>query len=126
MFKKLILTLIVAVFAVALSACGSTTPQTWDGTWKADGFTATIKDQTIDIHIQGKDADALYWNGTFKPASSTIDSETITSDRNDATKKSMFGSQDSTKQFEYKDGTLHFHMSMMGVSRDVTLAKSSN
>lgn len=125
MFKKIFLALIAGIFAVAVSACSST-PQTWDGTWKADGFTATIKDQTIDVHIQGNGTDALYWNGSFKPASNTVDSEIVSSSRNEITTRSIVGSQDPTKAFEVKDGTIHFHMSMMGISRDVVLAKSSN
>ena len=126
MFKKIIFALLAGIFAVAVSACSTPAPQTWDGTWKADGFTATIKDQTIDLHITGNGTDALYWNGSFKPASNTVDSEIISSTRNEITTRSILGSQDPTKAFEAKDGTLHFHMSMMGVSRDVILAKSSN
>lgn len=127
MFKKYILVVLIAIFPLTLSACG-TTPQTWDGSWKADGFSVTIQKNVIDVHIVSKDGtDALFWNGTFKPASNTVDSETIKSVQDTSvTAHSIFASQDSTKDFEAKDGTLHFHMSMMGVSRDVTLTKASN
>jgi hypothetical protein len=128
MFKKFIIALLATLFAVTLSACGTTAPQTWDGSWKADGFSATIQNNVIDIHIVSKDGtDALYWNGTFAPNSKTVDSESVNSVRDfTLTEHALFASQDSTKVFEAKDGNLHFHMSMMGVSRDVTLTKASN
>lgn len=126
MFKKIAIVIIALLFAATVSACGAPA-QPWDGTWKADGFVATVSNQTIVINVVNdeKKTEALYWKGSFKPSAQTVSNEEVQSTADKAAlKKSLLGSQDDLKMFTSKDGKLSFNMSMMGVKRTVDLSKS--
>jgi hypothetical protein len=124
MFKKLALVLTAMIFAATVAACGGAPSQPWDGTWKADGYVATVQNQTIEVHIVNDKTDALFWKGTFKPSSDIVSNEEIASSADKAAlQKALLGSQDDTKTFSSKDGKLTFNISMMGVKRTVELTK---
>ena len=140
--KKLIALLAVVFVGISLSACQSSgsgsdasnpasktvatsaptkeAPVSLDGTWKADGFTATIASNSIEIHIVSTDSESLYWKGTFP---SGIDKITSIADT-EALSMSLLGSQDSEKVFSIDGNKITFKMSMMGTTKTVKLKKA--
>lgn len=98
------------------------------GTWVAEldngvGFQADVTATDISVSLTMDESSALYWKGTFAGEDVT-EGQKITSDADvEALSKSLFGSQDETKVFTYKDGQLTFPFSIMGVSQTVKLVK---
>lgn len=125
--RKLITGSIFVVLAVLmLAACGSSnTPtkanETTVGTWKTDGYEADITSSTITIYLVNQDTRGLYWKGTWSDGSSTV---TSTADKT-ALDSSLFGSQDSTKDFHVQGGKIEFEMGIMGTTRKINLEKTS-
>lgn len=94
-------------------------------------FTAVITDGEIqvDLKMEGGDGDSdvygIYWVGTFN-TSNTSDTFTVVSTAdNKKLEKSVFGSQDDTKSFTYKNGKLSFGFSidLTGLKTTVVLSK---
>lgn len=123
MFKKLMVFVAATLLMFGLAACGSTNNEPWDGEWKADGMTATIDGETVEIHFEDDGTRALYWKGTFEPPFETIHDGEIISVKNAETDLSLMGSLDDTKIFKAKDGKINFTLGMMGVEKTVSLAK---
>ena len=97
------------------------------GSWKFDDgniqFAAEITANAIEMNLVANESEALYWAGTFQ--SKAFDGKEIVSKADvDALSRSLFGSQDKTKDFVYDDGTIKFKFRMMGVTKTVTLEKS--
>lgn len=123
MLKKIVIAFIALFAVILVTSCSSpATPQSWDGTWKAEGFKAVIQDQTIEINLVTPDAESLYWKGTFTGGNVKNGDFKSTADQ-DALAKSIFGSQDAEKTFVSKDGKLGFTVQMMGVKRNVELTR---
>ena len=112
---------VVALFAAMLTACGTAEARGYEGTWKSDDgtFVAQIKNKQIVINLHADGDTALYWKGTFGYGSPVIISKADT----EALDGALFGSQDKTKQFVYRNHRLRFRMSMMGVTRTISLKK---
>jgi hypothetical protein len=98
-----------------------------DGTWvgEADGaaFTATVVNDTIKLDMKLRDTSGLYWVGTFNSNPKSGEWLIYSNADTDALKKSMFGSLDKTKQFEYHDDTIQFKFGIAGTVRDIALTK---
>jgi hypothetical protein len=133
-FQFLVLSVFMVVF---MAACGSSTGPddnpfnapnpaiNWNGTWtqtdESDAFTAvaTINDGEINIKLNSPSSSALYWSGTW-PALPTGDKQTVTSVGNrEILDQSVLGSQAATKVFTYKDGTLSFEFTALGVTKTI-------
>ena len=140
--KKIIALLLALVMVFALVACGSKTtggtdkdegkqPPVLTGTWKQtnsesdDSYQeATITDSTIEVYWVADDTKALYWAGSFT-APTTADEPYTWDSANDTEKTSsaLLASGDATKTFTYKDGTLSYEVTAMGVTKTVTMSK---
>lgn len=136
--KKFIALLAVVFVGISLSACQSSVngsdaspsktsasatkeaPVSLNGTWKAEGFEATVADDSIVINIISTDSKSLYWKGTF-PAGT--DKVTSVADR-EALDSSLLGSQDSYKVFLVNGDRITFGMSMMGTTKTIKLEKA--
>jgi len=113
---------------LVLSGCGpaessaaAKAPASHAGTWKADGFEATVTASDITINIVGDDdSKSLYWKGTFHEGNDVVKSH---ADR-EALDASMLGSQDSDKNFAVDDDQIAFEMSMMGTTKTIKLKKA--
>ena len=70
------------------------------------------------------DTKALYWAGSFT-APTTADEPYTWDSANDTEKTSsaLLASEDATKTFTYKDGTLSYEVTAMGVTKTVTMTK---
>lgn len=131
MNKKL---LVILASGLLLAGCGGAStpePQTvsLDGTYVSEDQSDTyheaeIEDGTITINWISDDGKtkALYWKGSA-PEEVESDSEWTSEGDTEAMSKAMLASQDTTKDFEYKDGMLIYHASAMGVERTVELKK---
>lgn len=153
MFKKILtIPVILFVLVLAMSGCSSqgkdatpTTPAakaslpepptpkpvvhtSLAGDWTAvnstkdGGMAATIDDTGIVINWTGPDTTALYWKGTFPMSAGN---ETIVSkgDTKAMDASVMAESLMDNKPFTIKDGKIIFDVSMMGVTKRVTLVK---
>ena len=96
----------------------------WHATNSADESSATfeaeIKDNVITIYFVDKKADtkSLYWPDT------TDDKYSFTSQADtDALSKSLFGSQDKTKDFKYENGVLSFDFSALGTTKTIKMER---
>jgi hypothetical protein len=136
MFKntiKIVAAVAIAIVAMlGLSACGgsaSAEPTNLNGTWvyTSDGYAmvAEVKDDTILVNLKLRDDIGLYWAGDFKnPAK---DGDVFTSKANvEQLKASLFGSQDSAKEFKIVDGKITFQFTIMGTTRTIELEKNSS
>lgn len=124
--RKLIVILFAIGAVLGMSACdndpvsksaGNT--QAVNGTYKADGFDATIQDNNIEVNIVDGDTSSLYWKGTFPSRDKNVISEADT----EALAGSMLGSQDKTKTFTVENGEVSFKITIMGTSKIVHLKK---
>jgi hypothetical protein len=93
-------------------------------------MTAVVEDNTIEItlrldsHEEGdSDVVGTYWAGTFDTGNPTNSFGIVSKGNQEAMSKSLFGSQDPTKTFAYKDGDLSFDFSMLKLSTVVHLSK---
>lgn len=124
MLRKIVTAFIALFFVASLASCSTSPSEPWDGEWKADGFSAVVKDKTIAINIVMPDSESVYWVGTFEPASDTVKDGNVESIADRVVlDKSLLGSQDASKAFVSKHGKLVFNISMMGVKRTVELVK---
>lgn len=99
-------------------------PVSWNGTWKAEGFSAVIKDNLIIINMVSPDSSSLYWQGTWDSSKKAKDGAQIVSIADvEALSMSMLGSQSETKAFAFSDDELKFSMSLMGTTKTVRLKK---
>jgi len=99
-------------------------PVSWNGTWKAEGMSAVIKDNLITINIVSPDTTSLYWQGDWdmsKPAKDGTDMVSIGDVA--AMSASMLGSQDNKKAFSFENDELKFSFSMMGTTKTIRLKK---
>lgn len=84
---------------------------------------------SIQIRMLTRDSSEVYWMGSFQVSDKNPD-EAFAIESNadpDAQKwmrESLFGSQDSTKIFAYKNGEISYDFTMMGVTSTVRLVKS--
>lgn len=127
-----------------LAACGGEagaettridTPKSLVGTWyqtnKLDNgmiFRASVyANSTIQVDMQQRDSSSHYWMGSFQSYKSPkVNFKTTSLADPDAQKwmaNSLFGSQDSSKKFEYKRGQLSFKFTMMGTTSTIKLRK---
>lgn len=102
----------------------------WHATNSADESSATfeaeIKDNVITIYFVDKKADtkSLYWQGTAPAPDTTDDKYNFTSQADtDALSKSLFGSQDKTKDFKYENGVLSFDFSALGTTKTIKMER---
>ncbi len=102
----------------------------WHATNSADESSATfeaeIKDNVITIYFVDKKADtkSLYWQGTAPAPNTTDDKYNFTSQADtDALSKSLFGSQDKTKDFKYENGVLSFDFSALGTTKTIKMER---
>ena len=101
----------------------------WHATNSADessAFEAEIKDNVITIYFVDKKADtkSLYWQGTAPAPDTTDDKYNFTSQADtDALSKSLFGSQDKTKDFKYENGVLSFDFSALGTTKTIKMER---
>jgi hypothetical protein len=101
---------------------------TWTQTSGLSGttMTGTISDGSISIQLSDGDTSGLYWKGTFPVDTILSDGFTVTSAGDTtALSSSIFASQDSTKVFTYKDGSLNFSFSILGTTTTVHLQRSA-
>lgn len=140
--KKILCIALCALTVFALAACGAKTtddpaktepkqPPVLTGTWKQtnsesdDSYQeATITDSTIEVYWVSADTKALYWAGTFV-APTKADEPYTWDSANDTEKTSsaLLASGDATKTFTYKDGTLSYEVTALGVTKTVTMTK---
>lgn len=127
------LALVISVSACGGSASGSkpqaqNTPstQTLDGTWKNDDpnlhMSAIVSNGTIQISFESTDVSALYWKGTF-PASATHGDDIVSQGDRAEMDASMMGSSEDVKHFYYASETISYKLTVMGVTRTVSLKK---
>jgi hypothetical protein len=112
------------LIALALCVPEASEARNYNGTWKsADGVVvAKIQDHKITVDLNFEDDPGwLYWKGTFKSTGNRILSKADTK----ALAPALFGSGDKTKLFVYRGGRLHFHMSMMEVSKVISLRRTA-
>lgn len=139
--KKILCIALCALTVFALAACDSKAggtdkdegkqPPVLTGTWKQtnsesdDSYQeATITDSTIEVYWVADDTKALYWAGSFT-APTKADEPYTWDSANDTEKTSsaLLASGDATKTFTYKDGTLSYEVTAMGVTKTVTMKK---
>lgn len=94
------------------------------GQWTADMnngamMIATVKNETITVVLHDHDATMTYWYGTFD--SSAKSGDDVASLKNDSTQAIL--SSDSMKTFTIGDDTISFDMTVMGVTKRVTLSR---
>jgi hypothetical protein len=129
-----LLALILAVFiSTASGEPNSSRPTTLTGNWhqtnvknSAVNMTAKITNSSIQIDMQSPDGSnsGIYWLGTFNGNRHPAGSFTLVSKADqDALKWAIFGSQDTTKSFKYKNGVLSYKFTMMGKTTTIRLAK---
>lgn len=153
MFKKLFIAAVVLfVLVLALGGCSSqskpaahkstravvlpepptqkaTVHMSLAGNWTAEGSTpdggmnATIDDTGIVVNWTGPNVEALYWKGTF-PLSAGNEKVVSKGDVAEMEHSLMAESiHPNSKEFEIKDGKIHFTVSIQGVTKSVTLDK---
>lgn len=93
-------------------------------------MTASVNDDTIQIWMNSRDSSSLYWMGSFqvsdKNASDSFKLESKADpDAQKRMESSMFGSQDKSKMFEYKNGNISYKFTMLGQTSTIRLSKSS-
>lgn len=105
-------------------------PVNFIGTWhQVKGnpdfvMTAEISFGSIQINMKTRDGSNVYWMGTFDTDMTDIKHFTmISTGDQDAMANMIFASQDPTKKFTYRDGTLSFDFTIMGTTTTVHLSK---
>jgi len=86
-------------------------------------------DDTIQIRMLSRDSSGIYWMGSFRASDKNPDAAfTIKSkadpDAQKLMRESMFGSQDTSKIFAYKNGEISYEFTMAGVTSTVQLSKN--
>lgn len=106
-------------------------PTDLTGTWKSENTDdsyqeATITADSIEINwvSDGGKTKSLYWAGSYEAPTEYVKEYKWTSN-NDTTKTdaAMLASQDATKDFSYKNGTISYEASAMGTTTTVEMTK---
>lgn len=87
---------------------------------------AVISGDTIEINwiTNGGDTKTIYWAGTYEAPTTTDDSYTWESTNDHAvTDKSMLGSTDDVKTFEYSAGVLSYEAKAMGSTMTIKMER---
>lgn len=84
---------------------------------------------TIQIRMLSRDSSGIYWMGSFQVSDKDPDEpfELESKADPDAQKwmqESLFGSQDTSKIFAYKNGEITYDFTMMGVTSTIRLTKT--
>lgn len=121
MFSKFV---VVLTAAFVLSACGPASADSLRGTWRSSSpdMKAKVKHGDIRISFVGDDYAALYWKGTMASSASN-GAKLVSFGDTEAMETSIFASSRERKTFRYIDGTLRFSLTMLGVTRRVTLTR---
>lgn len=140
-WTTILIVLFVLVLLVAMAACGSSSdkaaPTTttsaqedkvpnFEGNWQTAkdapvAMTARIHDGVITIQWNDDEMQGLYWVGTW-PYLAGQDTLTSVGDT-DTMSSALLASQDSTKEFTYKDGNISYKLTIVGVTTTITLSK---
>lgn len=103
------------------------------GEWKATNSeaedawqSAVITDDTISVDwvAEGGDTTAIFWIGSYiapTEATTTYEWESIGDTEKMST--ALMASQEEKKRFSYDDGVLTYEVSMMGVSKQITMER---
>jgi hypothetical protein len=104
------------------------------GSWKqsnsrsdVDYMTAEVVDEVLTVNwvLGSQDIDAIFWVGSFTPASDALTPYTWTSTRDAAaTENAVLASTEATKDFTYLDGTISFEVSVQGEAATVELKRA--
>lgn len=137
MRKKLtVLAVVTSIFV--LTACGgshdnsaTSVPASLIGEWRQINakdvgvmMVASVKPGSIQIDMESRDSTSIYWLGTFDSDKNTAEEfEVVSQGDTDAMTLSIFGSQDKTKSFVYKDGEISYKFTMAGTTSTIRLAK---
>lgn len=136
--RKTLATLGAIASISVLAACGGShkdaeaaTPKTLLGGWHQEKrnetgvyMTADIRPGTIQIDMETRSSSSIYWLGGFDTDEDPSKPfETISMGDSDALALELFGSQDKTKKFTYKDGVISFKFKMLGTTTTVSLVK---
>ncbi|QEQ94658.1 hypothetical protein SEA_SOSHI_45 [Streptomyces phage Soshi] len=143
MRRSMIISVAALTSISLLNACGTETdskaPKSFVGDWyqtngKDTGvyMTAAVSsNDTIQIHLKTRDSGDVYWMGSFQVSDKkTSDSFKLESKADPDAQKwmasSIFGSQDKSKMFEYKNGDISYKFTMVGVTKTIHLAKAES
>ena len=121
-----------------LTACGgkeeaSKEPVDLSGTWKSevnDGawMEASVTSDVISIDWVSDDGNSrsVYWIGTYEAPAEYVEEYSWTSQRDkEKTDVELLASTDDTKIFTYSNKELRYEVSMMNVTKEVTLKKEN-
>jgi hypothetical protein len=95
-----------------------------EGTWKSSGdihFVAHIKNDQIEMNLVTPDMGGLYWKGTWPKSHNNI---FVSKADWSALSNAVFGSENATKSFSYRNRTLCFFFTMQGTSKWITLKRA--
>lgn len=140
MTKKMFLVALVVMTALALCACGGGGDTTDQGPAPPPDLTgewidssddpmqrAEISGDVIKIWWTGDGTDALYWQGSFTPPTTTDEPYTFVSvNDTDVTSSALLASDAADKTMTYSDGELSYPVSAMGVDMTIHLVKVSD
>jgi hypothetical protein len=97
------------------------------GFWKPTDDTkmeATITQSTIEIQWKEEGLSGLYWQGTFMPPANVVNGCKIVSEGDvNVMSDSALASSDTTKEFTYDKNKLSFKLTMIGITKTITLVK---
>jgi hypothetical protein len=119
----------ILIVFVAIFAPRGGDPRVLTGSWGTSSdprMTAVVADSTVTVLWDTGEEKALYWKGTFNTSKTVGDGGVVVSqgDHN-AMESSLMGSQDDSKSFVYKDGTLQFELTVLGVTQTIKLDPQS-
>ena len=128
--KNIILAIALAI--ITLKACGGKSEATSDlsGTWTSEKSgnsyqEAIITDNYIEINWITDDSKSLYWAGSYISPESAITEYSWTSENDkDKTGSALLASGDDAKVFTYKDGSISYEVSAMGITTTMKLTKN--
>jgi hypothetical protein len=106
-----------------LAACGKAEARSMNGTWRSSGdihFVAHIKDNQIEMYLVTPDIQGLYWKGTWPKSRKTL---FVSKADRPVLAASAFGSENATKNFQYRNGALGFFFTMQGESKYILLRR---
>lgn len=87
-------------------------------------MSAVISDNKIEITLHMEDTLGIFWTGTFDTSKNSSETFMVISEGDqDVLAKSLYGSNEKTKKFSYKNGDLSYEFSILGVSTTVHLSK---
>lgn len=94
---------------------------------KTDYQIAYIYDSTIDIYwvSEKDDIKALYWSGSYEAPKTNSNYSWISKNNTDKTNNALLASDDATKKFTYKDGTITYEATGLGTTAAIILQKNN-